>query len=175
MWPLKATAAACVIFSLSLTLAAAWQLRMQQSIIEDGLRKPMGLWLKQQANGERQTVFVECLGYVGFFSGLKMYDYPGMSSPEMVAARRAHGDQWDALIRELKPDWLVLRLSEARKLYHVDQTVADGLYQQAVVFDQSASVAKIKFLPGRGYLEYDQTFVVFKRAVDPNDPSWHKE
>lgn len=165
-WPVSLLAVSCVLFSLGLTVSAAWQLKMHQAIIETGMRKPIGLWLKKQAAGERQTVFVECLGYIGFFSGLKMYDYPGMSSPEMVSARRVHGEQWNDLIRALKPDWLVLRLSEARKLYAVDQDIVEALYQQVAVFDQSEKIAAIEWLPGRGYLQYDQTFVVFRKVMD---------
>ena len=38
---------------------------------------------------------MECLGYIGFFSGLKTLDIPGMSSPEVVASRRKLGPAKD--------------------------------------------------------------------------------
>ena len=63
--------------TLVLTLCAAYQLRIQQREIEDGQRKQIGLWLRQNADAKSDTVFLEPLGYIGFFSQLKMLDWPG--------------------------------------------------------------------------------------------------
>ena len=98
-------------------LASAYQLHWQQALIEDGHRKQIGLWLKANASSPRDTVLLECLGYIGYFSGLKTYDIPGMSSPEVVASRRKLGPARDDMrwvIRDLKPDWVVLRPGRRR-------------------------------------------------------------
>jgi len=166
---LRWVSASIVAIWLLVTVAMAWQVRVQQTVIEEGLRKPLGLWLREQAGNERQTVFVECLGYIGFYSGLKMYDYPGMSSPEMVAARRVVGEDWVQLIRYLQPDWLVFRLREAQLVYQVDPALLEQVYQEAAVFDRSRELQRYAFLPGRGYLEYDQAFVVFRKVVDTGE------
>lgn len=158
---------ATVLVWLSVTGMMAWQLRVQQQVIEFGNRQPLGLWLKEQAEGRRDTVFLECLGYIGFYSGLKMYDYPGMSSPEMVAARRQYGEDWLLLIRALQPDWLVLRPQEVDWLYARDPALLTRQYHGAKVFDQSARLREYAFLPGRAYLQYDQTFLVFRRNPAP--------
>ena len=52
-------------------------MRLQQAIIEDGSRRAVGLWLRQNA-GPGDTVFLESLGYIGYFSNLKTYDFPGL-------------------------------------------------------------------------------------------------
>ena len=85
--PVMASLAGLVVsFQLVLLLASAYQLHWQQALIEDGHRKQIGLWLRANASSPRDTVLMECLGYIGYFSGLKTYDIPGMSSPEVVAS-----------------------------------------------------------------------------------------
>ena len=80
-----------VLLQASLLVGVAWQMRTQQAIIEDGHRTAIGRWLRANAApGDR--VYLEPLGYIGYFSGLKMLDWPGLASPEVVAARR-HGSR----------------------------------------------------------------------------------
>ena len=153
---------------LLLTVLCAWQVRVQQQVIEFGNRKQIGLWLKDHARSPADTVFLESLGYIGFYSGLKTFDYPGMTSPEVVSARKQVGENWLALIRILKPDWLVLRAREAHDLYQEDPSLLTEEYHNEAVFNQADALQQIKFLPGRGYLVYDQTFVIFhRRASNP--------
>jgi hypothetical protein len=146
------------------TLAMSWETKVQQTLIETGQRKNIGLWLKSHAAGPHDTVFLECLGYIGFYSNLKMYDYPGMSSPEVVAARSAYGENWVALIGALRPDWLVLRRHELNMLEQVVPNL-QHFYRQEADFNQSAAVAAVRFLPGRPYLEYDQEFLILHRIA----------
>jgi hypothetical protein len=141
------------------------EIRVQQRLIEDGNRKQIGLFLKQNARTPLDTVFLEPLGYIGFFSGLKMYDFPGLASPEVVAARwRLNTNLWAPLIRELRPDWLVLRPGE---MYHILRTDSKLLadYATVRVFDQRAAIAREKWLPGRPYLAYDSQFWVLRRRI----------
>jgi hypothetical protein len=110
-------------------------------------------------------VFLECVGYIGYYSQLKMYDFPGMTSPEMVAARRTlHSDGCGLLIAYLHPDWLVLRPDEIN-LLSVDQTLWLELnYKPVKVFDVSQAVAAAN-IEGRNILGTDKTFVVFHRKL----------
>jgi len=152
--------------NLSLTLASAYQLRLRQEIVEDGNRRQIGLWLKEHAASQRDTVFLEPLGYIGFFSQLKMYDYPGLSSPEVVAARKKlKTNSYALLIRELSPDWLVLRPEEIRRIKKDAPLLLAEKYEQVKVFDVSDKVRSFAFLPGRQYLEFDQTFTVFNKRT----------
>ena len=101
-WSLSAT--------LLLLLCSAYQMRVQQREIEEGNRKQIGLWLRQHAAAPTDTVFLEPLGYIGYYSQLKMLDIPGLSAPEVMAAERKLKSVAPAdLIPELRPDWLVLR------------------------------------------------------------------
>ena len=103
-----------------------------------------------------------------------MLDYPGLSSPEVVAARRKHPLSAGAtpsavyadLIADLQPDWLVLRPSEVQKINQSERTKQLGTYKVAKVFDVSKQLDDYSFLPGRNCIEYDQVFLVFRKAEE---------
>ncbi|MBU1998047.1 MAG: hypothetical protein ABIG46_08190 [Candidatus Omnitrophota bacterium] len=160
-----AIASGIFLISLFLFLAGAYQLRLQQEIIETGHRKNIGLWLKGHANTSKDTVFLEPLGYIGFYSQLKMYDWPGLSSPEMILARKKIKikESFGQLIEELKPDWLVLRPHEIEQVKKDTPILLETYYHIPKIFDVSDKIMAYKFLPGRGYLEFDQTFTVFRK------------
>ena len=155
-------AAAVLVFTGSLLLGSAWQLRQQQRIIETQ-RREIGTWLKAQSLSPADTVFLEPLGYIGYYSQLKMFDYPGLSSPEVVAARREFGENRLTLVAALKPRWVVQRPGE---LYSSDSELNGwflGHYEPAKIFNVGDQIAAIPFLPGRPYLQFDQGFLVWKR------------
>jgi hypothetical protein len=157
-------AIAALTFHTFLTLGTAWQLRNQQLLIETGHRREIGLWLKQQAESPKETVFLEPLGYIGYFSGLKMYDFPGLSSPEMIETIGKLGKyDWPLLIRDLRPDWLVLREGEVDYVSESDSTLIADHYQEVRRFDATAQINAVPWLLGRGYLMHDAVFVVFQR------------
>jgi hypothetical protein len=157
-----------VAFQAGVSLLMANAMRLQQVIIEDGSRRQIGLWLRQNA-APADTVFLESLGYIGYFSNLRMLDFPGLASREVVAARRRVGtDEFDALIREVDPVWVVLRPSEAaRAASRAPGLLSNGphgTYQLMRMFDQSAKVSAMGDMPGRSLLAYDQTFLVYRRT-----------
>ena len=149
---------------LAITLCSAYQLRLQQQIVETGNRKQIGLWLREQAAPD-DRVFLECLGYIGFYSELKMYDFPGLSSPEVVAARRSlETDSYAEIINYLRPEWLVLRPYEIDQAEATYSELLTQTYAPVKTFDVSEEISSYDFLPGRDYLQFDQTFTVFKRT-----------
>lgn len=162
---------------VALSGAVAVQLRWQQRIVETGQRRVIGEWLKAQAKSPRESVFLEPLGYIGFFSGLKMLDYPGLGSPEVVAARgRAESHSypwcWSEIIMDLQPEWLVLREGERKSINDRDPEVLAAFYDLARVFDVRPAVAAVRFLPGRAYLQNDAYFEVYRRKASlPADRS----
>jgi hypothetical protein len=157
-----------VAFQAGVSLLMANAMRLQQVIIEDGGRRQIGLWLGQNA-APGDTVFLESLGYIGYFSNLKMLDFPGLASREVVAARRKVGmDEFDALIREVNPVWIVLRPGEAARAASrapgLLSNGPNGTYQLRRMSDQSARVSAMGDMPGRSLLAYDQTFLVYRRT-----------
>ena len=149
-------------------VCSARQLQVQQSVIEDGMREPIGRWLRAHAATPHDSVTLEPLGYIGYYSGLKMLDYPGLASKEMVQARKRLGPgRQNQAYLELKPDWLVLRPNEARNGTYVDVAGLEKFYERVQVFDASETIRAIAWLPGRPYLEFDQTFWIFHRKAEP--------
>ncbi len=159
-----------VSLQLVVLLAFAYELHWQQAVIEDGHRKQIGLWLRANASSPSDTVLMECLGYIGYFSGLKTYDMPGLSSPEVVATRRKLGPAKDNMrwvIRDLMPDWVVLRPGEVASIHNDDPELLATMYRPARAFDVTDRISRLPFLPGRGYLRYDQEFRVYQKVASP--------
>jgi hypothetical protein len=150
-------------FALSLTLVSAHQFRAMQNMVESGHRQKIAHWLKQNSS-PGQTVFLECVGYIGYYSALKTYDYPGMTSPEIVKARRELGtNDWAALISRLEPTWLVLRMREAQILLQQDSAYMTANYEPVKFFDISAKIDDLRFKPFEAYFRHDAQFVVVRR------------
>ncbi|MDB6167693.1 MAG: hypothetical protein JWM88_557 [Verrucomicrobia bacterium] len=158
--------------AFALFLCTAYEMRMSQMISETGNRRKIGEWLHANAS-PKDTVFLECLGYIGFFSNLKMYDFPGLCSPEVVAVRLQSPTKGDyvqyfpELITALHPDWLVLRSSEVSQVDMLMPDILNRYYQRVQTFDVRDKVAAVRFLPGRPYLDFDARFEVFHRNWDP--------
>ncbi len=152
-----------LISVMSLTLSATYQIRIQQAVVENN-RKNIGLWLRENASSPQDRVFLEPLGYIGFYSNLKMLDHPGLSSAEVVAATRKLGNNhYDKLIAYLQPEWLVLRPRAIKRIQKRNPKLLEETYSVAMDFDVSEKIASYHNLPGRGYLEWDQQFLLFRR------------
>ncbi|MGA2137347.1 MAG: hypothetical protein ABSH14_00645 [Verrucomicrobiia bacterium] len=152
---------------LFITVCVARQMRVQQQLIENGQRRQIGLWLRVHARTPHDTVMLEPLGYIGYFSGLKMLDGLGLASKEMVEVRKRLGPyRHNQVSLELKPDWLVLRPWDIEHKSLVQPGPLQENYDQVQVFDASEKIRNLGWLPGRPYLEGDQTFLIFHRKSD---------
>ena len=140
----------------------AYQMRVQQAEIEDGTRTRIGVWLKDHVKpGER--VYLEPLGYIGYFSGAKMIDWPGLVAPEVVRLRREKKVGFVSILPELKPEWVVLRPGEVEAMskseYFRDH------YAPAANFDARPRLKEYGRIPGRSYLENDAVFTVYRETT----------
>lgn len=163
----RITAAILLLFQAGLLVAVGWQMRIQQRLIEDGHRRELGLWLKEHATpGDR--VYLEPLGYIGYYSGLKMLDFPGLASPEVVAARRSGSHTHVEIIALLRPEWLVLRPDQVETIGQSSPQLLGKTYRLTRTFDARPTINAIRYLPGRGYLQFDAVYHVFeRREVEP--------
>jgi hypothetical protein len=150
-----------VIGSASLTVAVARQVAAQQTWVEDGNRRKIGEWLHEHAE-PKDTVFLEPLGYIGYFSNLKTYDFPGMSSREMVDSIQHNGPDWALLIDLLEPTWVVLRPNEVIRVNQANPDLLTTSYRLEREFDVRDAITKLS-VPGRAYLEFDSKFSLFRR------------
>ena len=153
--------AAFLLLALWMSLQSARTFAAQQRIIDGGNRKNIGLWLKQNAQ-PTDTVFMECLGYIGYYSELRTHDWPGLSSPLVVRLTRECGLDWSCLIQRLRPDWVVVRPQELVKHFSAGLGSPDVPYELARVFDVTHELEKIDIY-GQGLLSFDSCFLVFRR------------
>ncbi len=142
-----------------------FQLRLQQRIIEQGVRIPIGKWLATHAAPE-DRIYLECLGYVGYFSHGRMVDSMGLVSPEVVRLVREEGLDFYTLPERLQPEWIVLRLGECLRM-EATQPYFREQYTMVKVFENSDELDRHLFIPGESFLLYDIFFVVFRRQDAP--------
>jgi hypothetical protein len=169
-WLGRAAALAAIVVVLgttSLTIAMGRQAWLEMHLIEDGVRAAIGKWLRAEAKSPQETVFLEPLGFIGFHSGLKMLDYPGLGSPEVVAARRRAPDHsypscLAELVLMLRPDWVVLRPFEIAELTRRDPVTLQTLYERVRVFDVTDRIRETRFVTIRSYLEFNGIFEVYR-------------
>jgi hypothetical protein len=167
---LRGSLARCTITLLLVVQAgtvglAAWQLRHQQSIIENQGRRAVGEWLALHAE-KTDTVFLEPLGYIGYFSQLHMLDYPGLSAPSVTAAMHQVGPNFSDLIQVLHPTWLVIRPHElAGHGFSKSNVLAE--YDVIKRWDVRAQLDAVTVLPGRNWLDVDAVFLLFHRRDEP--------
>ncbi len=145
---------------LWLTSGAARQLKAQQQYIETGNRRVIGEWLHEHA-APGDTVFMEPLGYIGFFSGLKTYDWPGLSSREVSSAIKLVGTRWENLIFYLGPNWLVLRSGGEGDLPAISPLLNSTNYEFVRKFDRRDEIRQLD-IPGLKFLEFDASFSLYR-------------
>lgn len=146
--------------ALLVTVVQAECCRLQQNLIENGGRKQIGLWLREHAR-PGDTVFLEPIGYVGYFSQLKILDFPGLTEPRVSQLIRAGRGSYANIISALQPTWIVLRLSEINDQRLDGEALRD--YDVVGHWDAHPALERQAFLPGAGWLSFDAEFLVFHR------------
>lgn len=144
--------------------ASLYPLRIKQRIIEWDHRRVIGLWLKDHiAPGD--TVYLEPLGYIGYFSQAKMLDWPGLVSAEVVDARRqlnqVVGYSWLPVAEKLKPNWIVARAPDAHAVQQ--SPILSKRYTLVRVFDARSRVLAAGLVPGMSITYGEVIFAVFHR------------
>jgi hypothetical protein len=137
----------------------AVEMKVQQEEIEMNGRYKIGCWLHEHAQPGDQ-VYVESLGYIGYFSDAVMVDWPGLVSPQVVRLKRRVGNMYE-MPAVLKTEWVVARGTEVMTLLALPDFRA--LYTPVAKFNVLENIAKRTLLPGRGWLNFDSGYLVFER------------
>lgn len=153
-----------VLLQAGMFAGVAWQMRVQQKIVETGARRQVGEYLAAHAK-PGDTLFLEPLGYIGYFSNLKTYDFPGLSSPEVVATVRGGARRYVDIIASLKPTWIVLRPTEITRPEFTQKPVLDD-YAVIQAWDALPQLDAVRVLPGRNWMEFEARYVLFRRIKD---------
>jgi hypothetical protein len=162
--------AGLVFIQAWLFVAVSVQLREQQRLIEWGVRAPLGRMIAHAAQSPRDTVFLEPLGYIGFYSGLAMRDTPGLCSPEVIALRKSGILSMGRLAVALQADWVVLRGMEYLRLDEAERIELEKTYRLWSVVDKRAQIEEVAWLPGRDFLLFDSYYSVWRKRTDPVAP-----
>ncbi len=160
----RISAVALVGLQVAVLTASAWQMRIVQSHVESQ-RREIGRWLHRHA-AAGDTVFLEPLGYMGYYSRLKTYDFPGLSSREVVAAVRGGARRYADVIARLQPTWVVLRPHEFRRPEFAATRVLEA-YDSVSAWSALPRLDAIAFLPGRVWVEGEAEFLLFRRKPNP--------
>lgn len=120
-WLMTAVLAACSATFVYQNYASAIHHQMYQTN-EDGLRREVGEWLRDQTPREA-VIAMEAIGYQGYYAGRRVIDLAGLVSPDVVrirASSRTNGESFLRILRELRPHCLVLRSFEVDTNRHYD-------------------------------------------------------
>jgi hypothetical protein len=154
---------ALAVGQFAIFVLTTWEMKIQQSEIEWKTRAPVGTWLHEHGKPS-DTVYLEPLGYIGYFSGMTMHDFPGLASPTVVRLRRQKHLDFQSLIPEVNPDWVVLRPYELQQLHASDVWPAfEARYEIVQTFTAKTALEKYAFLPGKSYMKADLAFGIFQR------------
>jgi hypothetical protein len=135
--------------------------RVYQIEIEEGNRKLIGLWLKNHMLMS-DRVFLEPIGYIGYFSERKIIDYPGLISPEIVQLMNKDKSlDFHTLVPKVQPEWLVIRYGDSNEIFK--QEYVRKNYSEAKRFDVSGRLGKYKNIAGIEPLLFDTRFIILQK------------
>jgi hypothetical protein len=146
-----------------LTWQMAREMKVEQEYSATGTRKAVALWLNENRE-PGQTVFMEPLGHIGYFSGLKTYDFPGLSSMETVKAIQTVSTDWSKLVEYLCPDWIVLRPVEYNRMLPGHNLLFFSTYKLVKEFSRIEDIRKHDIY-GINYVEFDARMMIFRRQM----------
>lgn len=81
---------------------------------EDTVRYPLGLWFRQYSE-PHDRIFLEPIGYIGYFSQRRVLDMVGLVSPEVLPYYKQE-KPLALIVQNLRPEWMCLRREEKNYL-----------------------------------------------------------
>jgi hypothetical protein len=167
------TVAAALALAFAMHMPFSFVVEAKVQSVEDQVRTQAAEYLRSAVK-PGQSVVSESAGYIGYYGDVKLYDYPGLTSPTSVHALQAlPPDQRGVadLIDVLKPDWLVLRPWELDSLrekypatasqYTVDRTFElPGVPESRLNADGATTVS----FAGLAETDVDEKFIILRRA-----------
>lgn len=94
--------------------------------LEDRVRRPLGEWLASVAK-PAESVMLEPIGYIGYYSRMRVLDIIGLVSPEVISCYGSEvPNPQRCIVDRENPDWLVLRPAERRSLDATSRPPSEG-------------------------------------------------
>ena len=159
-------------FAFAMHVPFSFGVESKVQAVENEVRTNVAEYLKATVPPD-ESVTSESAGYIGFYGGVKLFDYPGLTSKTSVRALQAlPPDQRDLphLVAALRPDWLVLRPWELNSLREQFPEIA-AEYQVVRVFQMSgvsdaqldADGANTISFGGLSETDVDEKFIVLRK------------
>jgi Gpi18-like mannosyltransferase len=101
-----------------------------QQETQDAVHRAIGEYLRGEA-GRDDVVAAEDIGYMGYYSRLRVIDRDGLVSPEVIPYNRS--GQYRQVIAAFKPDWVVLYRQSPMSQFTAD-SVFTATYHEATSF-----------------------------------------
>lgn len=120
-----------LILQLDTSLQFASVTRERQIYRHEQSLKAMGLWLKNNAK-PNSLIMLEPLGYVGYYSGLRMFDEVGLVTPAVVTLKREN-IQAEKYAMIFRPDYVIIHCGDTLRIPPVSDSGPN--YSLAVRFD----------------------------------------
>jgi hypothetical protein len=157
-----------VAYTASIFIAMPITMRAEkhvQQYVEVENREAIGLYIRGLARSG-DTIGCEPLGYIGYYSRLPVYDYPGLCNRKVVQFLREHPAKRDflSMLQFFHPTFLVLRPWEAQSETGKPHAWIDRDYSLIRVFQVSPEKSRQLLFSDRNI---DQKFYVFQRNTAP--------
>lgn len=159
--PAVLVAALTLVFAVHLPFTIQLEARVQRDI-ETGVREQVGLYLRETVP-QGEAVIAESAGYFEFYSGVKLQDYPGLTSEtalQAVLSLPPERRDMAGMIDQLRAPWLVLRPSELETLK--DEYPETASRYQVVQQVRGESVDNTIFVAGLVVSTIDREFLVLR-------------
>lgn len=141
--------------------------RQIQQYVENEVRKPAGLYLKEHMK-PGEAVGCEPLGYMSYYSRGNVYDWPGLASRTVVAWSKSQPREkrcLEEMLKALQPEWLFLRDIEVQYWFK-DTAWLRKDYHPVAVFEIDPEMEKrIRWIDRN----IDLHFRIYKKN-QPEDP-----
>lgn len=157
-------AAMAVGLVLAIATPLPWVFEMERTIqasVERDVRQRTAIRLGELVPSD-EGVISESAGYVGFYSRVTLFDYPGLTSPTALAALRGlpPGERsLQGLIHQMEAPWLVLRPAEFASLL-AEYPATAASYE---IVDQIGDGRRTVDVGGYSKLTVDDAFMILRR------------
>ncbi|PCJ66135.1 MAG: hypothetical protein COA73_01415 [Candidatus Hydrogenedentota bacterium] len=161
-----------IVFTLPKSFAAE---KAIQEVVENEVRVKIGEYLGE-VMGPEESVALEPLGYVGYYSRKTVWDWPGLCSRAVVEYSESADPaerNMESMMRALQPEYLVLRAS-GNFAWEIKGDWLDKEYVRIRKFRAPpANMVKIPWIEAN----LDTAYFLLKRKdlVRPEDIQWHGE
>jgi hypothetical protein len=154
-------------YLMVMTGLLVWTIPAERAIqqhIEDGNRKQMAMYLGATLEDDA-WIGCEPLGYIGYYSGRPVYDWPGLANRAVVQYQQQHPDNrtMHDMLRHFAPEAIVLRPHELSRWPEDARVWLSNTYRLDKSFSVPKAVQPEILLSAANQ---DLNFMIYRKLVD---------